>query len=116
MFVLIMSLRTDFYGRALQYRPLADALQGNVQSLGPMNRSELLEAIVRPAELAGASFENGLVDILLEGCGGCTRQLAVAPVCTLPVVEPTKEEVITHKSYAELGGIGSASKSRRKIF
>src|SRR5215472_1204841 len=47
---LILTLRADFYGQALRYRPLADALQGKVENLGPMNREELQEAILRPAE------------------------------------------------------------------
>ncbi len=45
---LILTLRADFYGRALRHRPLADALQGHVENLGPMNREELQAAIVRP--------------------------------------------------------------------
>src|SRR5262249_47744307 len=35
---LIMTLRADFYGLALRHRPLADALQGRVENLGPMKR------------------------------------------------------------------------------
>ena len=46
---LILTLRADFYGRALRHRPLADALQGHVENLGPMNREELQSAIRRPA-------------------------------------------------------------------
>jgi hypothetical protein len=34
---LILTLRADFYGQALRHRPLADALQGHVENLGPMN-------------------------------------------------------------------------------
>jgi hypothetical protein len=63
---LILTLRADFYGRALRYRPLADALQGHVENLGPMNREELQAAIVRPAENAKVSFEPGLVKTLLD--------------------------------------------------
>src|SRR5215831_11166136 len=47
---LILTLRADFYGRALRHRPLADALQGHLENLGPMNRQELKEAIRRPAD------------------------------------------------------------------
>jgi hypothetical protein len=33
---LVLTLRADFYGHALRHRPLADALQGHVENLGPM--------------------------------------------------------------------------------
>ena len=32
---LIITMRADFYGRALLYRPLADALQGHVEKSRP---------------------------------------------------------------------------------
>jgi hypothetical protein len=63
---LILTLRADFYGRALRHRPLADALQGHVENLGPMNREELRAAIGRPAGNAKVSFEPGLVETLLD--------------------------------------------------
>ena len=49
---LMLTLRADFYGRALLHRPLADALHNDVENLGPMNREELRSAIIRPAENA----------------------------------------------------------------
>jgi hypothetical protein len=61
---LILTLRADFYGGARRCRPLADALQGHVENLGPMNREELQAAIRRPAESAKVSFEPGLVETL----------------------------------------------------
>src|SRR5262249_7090380 len=63
---LILTWRADFYGRALRHRPLADALQGHVENLGPMNREELQAAIRRPAENAAVSFEPGLAETLLD--------------------------------------------------
>ncbi len=38
----VLTLRGDFFGQALGYRPLADRLQDAVANLGPMNREELL--------------------------------------------------------------------------
>jgi hypothetical protein len=38
---LVLTLRADFYGAALRHRPLADALQGHVENLGPMSRDVL---------------------------------------------------------------------------
>ncbi len=48
-FTLLITLRADFYGYAMSYRPFADALQGACHNLGPMKREELSDAIVLPA-------------------------------------------------------------------
>ena len=63
---LILTLRADFYGQALLYRPFADALQNHIKNLGRMNREELRQAIIRPAENAKVSFDPGLVETLLD--------------------------------------------------
>ena len=57
--VLLLSLRADFAGQALSYRPLADALQMGGLILGPMNRTELRRAIEEPARGRGVIFEPG---------------------------------------------------------
>ena len=77
---LILTMRADFYGRALRHRPLADALQNHVENLGPMNREELQAAIVRPAENAGVAFEPGMVETLLDTVAEQARRAAAAAV------------------------------------
>jgi len=67
--VLLLTMRADFMGQALAYRPLADALQGADLLLGPMNRDELHAAIERPAEVQGAALEAGLVERILDDVG-----------------------------------------------
>ena len=45
-FTLVLTLRADFYGHALSYRPLSDALQSSgIYNLAPMNSQELRAAI-----------------------------------------------------------------------
>ena len=62
--VLLLTLRADFMGQALAYRPFADALQDASLILGPMTRDELRSAIEKPAEKQGAAFEAGLVQVI----------------------------------------------------
>jgi hypothetical protein len=59
--VLIATMRADFLGNALSYRPFADVLQNADLKLGPMNRAELTEVIEQPAQKLGVIFEAGLV-------------------------------------------------------
>ena len=104
----VLTLRGDFFGQALGYRPLADRLQDAVANLGPMNREELHQAVLRPAEKVNLSFEPGLVERILDDVGsepghlpllefalttlweqrrgGCrSNQLAVVPASHVPV-------------------------------
>src|SRR3712207_4130063 len=66
---LVLTLRGDFYGRALEDRALADRLQDAVVNVGPMQREELERAIVEPARLVGHAFEDGLVENILDDVG-----------------------------------------------
>src|SRR5262249_18266792 len=63
---LVMARRADFYGRVLGNASLAESVKGRLVPLGPMKREELREAIVKPAQNAGVSFEPGLVETLLD--------------------------------------------------
>ncbi len=67
--VVLMTMRADFMGQALGYRPWADALQEASLLMGPMNREELRAAIEKPAEKQGAAFEPGLVERILDDVG-----------------------------------------------
>ena len=66
---VVLTLRGDFYGRALQDRALSDQLQDAIVNISPMARSELRRAIVEPAESVALSFEDGLVEEILGDVG-----------------------------------------------
>ena len=63
-----MTMRADFMGQALTYRPLADTLQTSNLLLGPMNQKELKDAIVQPAKkrIAAIAQINPKIIILLS--------------------------------------------------
>lgn len=63
---VVLTVRADFMGHTLDYRPLADRVQDAVLSLGPMNNAESRLAIEKPAGQLGVEFEEGLVDSLLN--------------------------------------------------
>jgi WD40 repeat protein/transcriptional regulator with XRE-family HTH domain len=63
---VLVGLRADFYHRALREPLLVTSLQQAQVAIGPMNESELREAIVAPARRAGLEVEEGLVEVLLR--------------------------------------------------
>ena len=109
---LILTFCADFYGRALRHRPLADALQGRVENLGPMNREELQAAIRRPAEAARISFEPGLVETLLDHVESKPGSLPLLQFALREMWARQENTKITRKSYDDIGGVEGALAQR----
>jgi hypothetical protein len=72
---LVLTLRADFFGQALSYRPFADALQEAQLNLGPMTHAELQEAIERPVQRLDVGIEEGLTTRLLNAVTARPGQL-----------------------------------------
>jgi hypothetical protein len=73
--VVLLTLRSDFYGRCASYPDLAAMLSDNQEFVSPMSDDELRRAIERPALLTGCEFEPGLVDLLVRDMMGQTGGL-----------------------------------------
>jgi WD40 repeat protein/transcriptional regulator with XRE-family HTH domain len=101
-----LTLRADFKGQALSYRPFTDALQGHTYQLGPMNSAEMEQVIRLPAQMMGVGFEAGLVDRLLEDVGDEPGNL---PLLEFALEAMWQHEAgLTHAAYREIGGVDGA--------
>jgi WD40 repeat protein len=115
--VLLITLRADFMGRALEYRPFADALQDASLMLGPMNGEELLQAIERPAESQGAAFEPGLVDRLLDDVGDEPGNLPLLEFALTLLWEQQSSGWMTHSGYEAIGRVqGALARYAEKVY
>ena len=114
---LILTLRGDFYGQVLRHRRLADALQGHVENLGPMNRGELREAIRLPAERAKVSFDPGLVETLLDDVENKPGSLPLLQFTLREMWRRQRRGRITRESYDAIGGVeGALARRAEAIF
>ncbi|HUF54704.1 MAG TPA: TIR domain-containing protein [Dehalococcoidia bacterium] len=66
---VVLTLRGDFVGTALGYRPLSDRLQGAQVNLSTMTPEEIERAMTEPARKVGLGFEAGLVKRILDDIG-----------------------------------------------
>ena len=112
---LILTLRADFYGQALLYRPFADALQNHIENLGPMNREELRQAIIRPAENAKVSFDPGLVETLLDDVENKPGSLPLLQFALREIWGRQEKRTVTRKSYDAIGGVEGALARRADV-
>jgi WD40 repeat protein/class 3 adenylate cyclase len=106
--VLLLTLRADFMGQALGHRPFTDALQEGALILGPMNREELQTAVEKPAELAGAAFEPGLVPRILDDIGEEPGNLPLLEFALTLLWDRLEDGWMTHAAYDEIGRVDGA--------
>jgi WD40 repeat protein/DNA-binding SARP family transcriptional activator len=64
--VVILTIRADFYGRCAAYPELSRLLAANHVLVGSLDRDELREAVICPAERAGLGVEPELADALVN--------------------------------------------------
>ena len=107
-FTLMITLRTDFLGQALRYRPFADALQNSDVKLGPMNRRELGSAIASPARRQGFGFETGLIARILDDVGDEPGNLPLLEFALTALWENRESERLTHTAYEKIGEVEGA--------
>ncbi len=106
--VLVATMRADFLGNALSYRPFADVLQNADLKLGPMNPAELTEAIEQPAQKLGVTFEAGLVERIL---GDVEAEPGILPLLEFALTELWQRrsgKQLTHAAYEEIGEVKGA--------
>jgi WD40 repeat protein/DNA-binding SARP family transcriptional activator len=115
--VLLLTLRADFMGQALAYRPFADALQEGAVMLGPMKRDELRAAIAEPAQVQGAAFEAGLVDRILDDVGEEPGNLPLLEFALTLLWEQAEDGWLTHETYDALGRVeGALARYAEQVF
>ena len=115
---ILLTLRADFMGQALSYRPFADALQQASQMLGPMNRDELRMVVEKPAEVQGACFESGLVERILDDVGEQPGNLPLLEFAlTLLWGQADSRGMLTHAAYEQVGRVeGALMRYAERVF
>jgi WD40 repeat protein len=106
--VLITTMRADFLGQALSYRPFANILQNADLTLGPMNRAELTEAIEKPAQKLGVTFEAGLVQRILGDVNEEPVNLSLLEFTLTELWQQRSGKQLTHAVYENIGGVKGA--------
>jgi WD40 repeat protein len=115
--LVVLALRADFYGQAIRYPGLRQALQERHVVLGPMSEGQVRDAIVQPARLARADVDEGLVALLLAdlapaGDGGdAAYEPGALPLLShamLATWEHHRGDILTVSDYLASGGIKDA--------
>jgi hypothetical protein len=105
---IALTLRGDFVGRALAYRPLSDRLQDAQINLGPMTREELEWAIRKPAEKIQLEFEPGLIRRILNDVGDEPGNLPLLEFVLKELWDKRRGRLLLNETYDAIGGLQGA--------
>ena len=105
---ITLTLRGDFVGKALAYRPLSDRLQDAQINLGPMTREELQSAICKPAEKIGLEFEAGLVRRILNDVGDEPGNLPLLEFALEELWKNRRAGLLLNETYDGMGELRGA--------
>lgn len=114
---LIVTMRADFLDRPLEYSGWGDLLSKRMELVAPMKPSELLDAIEKPAMVAGLVLEDGLAGLIVDDVSSQAGVLPLLQYTLSELYERRNGIELTQAAYQELGGIrGALAKRAEEIF
>lgn len=102
---VVLTLRADFVAEAFKFRPLEERLRGAQVRLGPLGRPEMRDALVQPAALVGLSFEEGLVERILDDTGDAPDNLPLLQFALRRLWEERQDNCLRQAPYVAMGGL-----------
>ncbi|MGW0732278.1 nSTAND1 domain-containing NTPase [Streptomyces sp. NPDC002851] len=105
---VVIAVRADFLGRCAEHPGLTAVLQDATLLAGPMSRTELREAIVRPAAADGLIVERALTDRLLDEVEGAPGGLPLMSHALLETWRHRSGRALTEAAYEAAGGLHGA--------
>jgi hypothetical protein len=114
---VVLTLRADFFGHVLGYRPLVDRIQEAVVKLGPMNRVELARAVEEPAKKLTLEFAQGLVERILNDVDQEPGTLPLLEFALTELWEKRSGNRFLHQTYDAMGGVqGAIARRAEEVF
>jgi energy-coupling factor transporter ATP-binding protein EcfA2 len=104
---VVLTLRADFLGQALQNPALAAALQGAVTTIGQMGCDQLRAVIEGPLP-EGVTYQAGLIERILDDVGEEPGSLPLLEFALTLLWERQDRGILTHSAYEQLGGVSGA--------
>ncbi|MFG2465941.1 helix-turn-helix domain-containing protein [Streptomyces canus] len=114
---VLLAVRGDFYGRCAEHRELADALRDANLLTGAMSRTELRDAVVKPATAAGLTVERALTTRLVEEVADAPGGLPLLSHALLETWRRRRGKTLTVAGYVAAGCLdGAIAKTAEKIY
>ncbi|TDC78970.1 hypothetical protein [Streptomyces hainanensis] len=105
---VVVSLRSDFYGRLAEHVDLADAVRETTLLVGPMRREELRAAIVKPAATQGLIIQRSLTARVIADVDGEPGCLPLMSHALRETWRRRRGRTLTLTDYEGTGGVHGA--------
>ncbi|HTL36465.1 MAG TPA: ATP-binding protein, partial [Kofleriaceae bacterium] len=107
---VVLSMRADFLDRLAGHKHFLSELSRGLFFLTAPDHENLRETLVRPAELAGYSFENERIieDMMLAASSRGALPLLSFAATRLWDARDRQTKQLTSKAYEQMGGVGGA--------
>ncbi|MCP3975546.1 MAG: protein kinase [bacterium] len=105
---VVATLRADFYDRPLMHSELGQLMSDTTLTILPLSPSEMEEAIVRPADLAGAVIEPGVVGQVLGDVADQPGALPLMQFAMTELFDNSTDGSMTLEGYEAIGGVSGA--------
>src|SRR3954468_5141432 len=114
---VLLAVRGDFYGRCAEHRELAEALRDANLLTGAMSRTELRDAVVKPATAAGLTVERTLTTRLVDEVADAPGGLPLLSHALLETWRRRRGKTLTMAGYEAAGCLdGAIAKTAEKIY
>lgn len=114
---VVITLRADFYDRPLHYPRFGELVRSRLETIMPLSAEELEEAIRKPAEGVGATFEAGLIATIIGDVNYQPGALPLLQYALTELFESRQGRLLTREAYEALGGtVGALAKKAEEVF
>ncbi|CAD5944281.1 putative WD repeat-containing protein all2124 [Planktothrix rubescens] len=108
-FRLVITLRVDFLGQAIEYNPFREQLdKWKPEFIGGMVRTELQAAIEEPAKKRNVYLEAGLTEHILNEVGEEQGNLPLLEFALTELWKQQENGLLNRLKYDEIGGVEKA--------
>lgn len=108
---LVITLRGDFYDRPLQVPDFGTLLQTRTQWILPLNETELVQAIVAPAERVGVTVETDVLGAMVADVEDQPGTLPLLQYALYHLFQRREDDRLTYAAYQATGGVAGALSS-----
>jgi WD40 repeat protein/serine/threonine protein kinase len=102
---VVITLRADFYDRPLLYPGFGDLLRQRMETVLPLSSEELEQAIAGPAERVGATFETGLIPLIVSDVREQPGSLPLMQYALTELYKRRQGRRLTLDGYQASGGV-----------
>jgi WD40 repeat protein len=114
---VVLTLRADFYDRPLLYPGLGELVRMHNEVVLTLTAEELTEAIRRPAERVGVTFEDDLVPVIVSEVISQPGALPLMQYALTELFDHCQNGLLTQAAYRQTGGVlGAPSRRAENVY